>query len=313
MRHRPNLSQIEAFVSVAEHLSFRKAAQKLHMSQPALSRCIQGAEDQVGAKLFDRNTRNVSLTSAGAAFFPIAQRLLVDFQRSLEDVAQFLDGSRGSIAIAALPSISSAFLPTVVSQFARDWPQVSLRITCPHHKMVEQLVISGEVDFGITMPPSKLERLDWKLLLNDEFVLVCGPEHPLASCKTAVWKVFENHPFIELSPTTSMFMLTQSMFKQLHIEVKPTYQIGGMLLMAKLIADGHGITAVPRLALPLFGDNKLCVIPLRAPVLTRSLGVLTRQGRSLSVVARNFLNILYESEGLIQRQIQGQDSEGFQT
>lgn len=293
MRRRPSLVHLEAFVLVAEHMSFRKAAQQLHMSQPALSRCIQSAEEALETKLFDRDTRNVSLTSAGVAFLPIARRLLMDFQNSIDDVAQHLNGSKGNLSIAALPSVSAAILPEIVSAFAETWPEVKLSVTCPHHNVIERLVTAGEVDFGISMLPSNSDKLDCRIVEKDEFVLVCGVNHPLASFDHVDWKIFEQYPHIELSPTTSMFMLSQEIFERLKLNIKPAYQIGGMLLMAKLIADGHGITAVPRLALPLFGDNKLRFIPLRSPTLTRSIGVLTRKGKTQSVIARNFLETLY--------------------
>nr|MBF0681501.1 LysR family transcriptional regulator [Pseudomonas sp.] len=295
MRSRLTLHHVEAFACVAELLSFRKAAQRLHMSQPALSRCIQGAEDALGTRLFDRDTRNVRLTPAGTEFLPIARRLLLEFHASLDEVSEYLGGDRGKLVIAALPSIGAALLPDVVCQFARLWPSVQVTIQAPHSQVVIDLVADGQADIGIALKPPKPDKVLYEHLLDDEFVLVCSPDHPLAGETSCSWQVFAEHPFIALSPTTSMWMLTQRMFRQLHMDVKPAYEMGGLPLTGKLIAAGLGITAIPRLVLPQMGQPDVRVIPLHAPVLQRSLGILTREGRTASVPANNFLKLLREA------------------
>lgn len=295
MRSRVTLHHVEAFVCVAELLSFRKAAQRLHMSQPALSRCIQGAEEALGARLFDRNTRNVRLTPSGTEFLPIARRLLLEFQASLDEVSEYLGGDRGRLVIAALPSISATLLPDVVCQFAQLWPSVQVAIQAPHSQVVIDLVAEGQADIGIALKPPRSEKVLYEHLLDDEFILVCSPDHPLARETSCSWKVFGEYPFIALSPTTSMWMLTQMVFRQLHMDVKPAYETGGLPLTGKLIAAGLGITAIPRLVLPQMGDQDVCVIPLESPVLERSLGILTRAGRTTSVPATNFLKLLRQA------------------
>lgn len=295
MRSRVTLHHVEAFVCVAELLSFRKAALRLHMSQPALSRCIQGAEDALETRLFDRDTRNVRLTPSGMEFLPIARRLLLEFQTSLDEVSEYLGGDRGRLVIAALPSISATILPDVVCQFAQLWPSVQVAIQAPHSQVVIDLVAEGHADVGLALKPPKPDKVLYEHLLDDEFVLICSPEHPLARETSCSWKVFGEYPFIALSPTTSMWMLTQMVFRQLHMDVKPAYEMGGLPLTGKLIAAGLGITAIPRLVLPQMGDQDVCVIPLESPVLERSLGILTRKGRTASVAANNFLKLLRQT------------------
>src|SRR5690606_3023168 len=291
MRSRLTLNHLEAVIAVAQLLSFQKASLRLHMSQPALSRCIQGAEDAVGAKLFDRDTRNVRLTPAGVSFFPIARRLLLDFESSLQEVAQYLEGNRGTLSIAALPSVGASFLPDVLCEFARLWPDVNISVDAPHSQIITERVANSEVDFGITMRPPKSEKVQYEHLLDDEFVLICSPDHPLADASSCKWTVFEKYPYIALSPTTSMSMLTQQVFKQLHLDIQPAYQMAGIPLTGKLVAASLGITALPRLVLPQLGPVDIRVIPLRSPSLQRPMCILTREGRTPSVVANCVLEL----------------------
>ncbi len=292
MRSRLTLHHLESFVRVAELLSFRKAAAALHMSQPALSRSVQGAEDALGTRLFDRDTRNVRLTPAGAEFLPIARRMLMEFQSSLDEVSQYLGGDRGRLVIAALPSIGAALLPDVVCEFARSAPAVEIAIHAPHTQMVLDMVTEGDADFGIAMKPLSEDKVHYEHLMDDAFVLICARDHPLAQQSSCGWQVFAQYPFISLSQTTSMHMMTQQVFQQLGMAVRPAYECSGQQLTGKLVAAGLGIAAIPKLVLPQFGDVDIRILPLHSPALHRPLGILTRAGRTPSTVSRNFLALL---------------------
>lgn len=291
-RSRLTLHHLESFVRVADLLSFRKAAEALHMSQPALSRSVQGAEDALGARLFDRDTRNVRLTPAGAELLPIARRMLAEFQSSLDEVSLFLDGDRGRLVIATLPSIGVALLPDVVCEFARAAPAVQIAIHAPHTQMVLDMVMAGEADFGIAMQPVSTEKLHYEHLMDDAFVLICSQDHPLSGRSACDWQVFSEYPFISLSRTTSMHMMTQRVFQQLGMDVHPAYECGGQQLVGKLVAAGLGIAAIPKLVLPQIGDENVRILPLHSPTLHRPLGILTRVGRTPSSAARRFLKLL---------------------
>lgn len=295
MRSRLTLQHLEAFVHVAELLNFRKAAEAIPISQPALSRTIQGAEEALNTRLFDRDTRNVRLTPVGAEFLPIAKRLLTEFQTSLDEVSQHLSGDRGRLVIAALPSIGAALLPEVVCDFARSAPAVRITLHAPHTQGVIDMVMDGEADFGIAMQPPSAQGIDFEHLMDDDFVLICARDHILAKQRTCEWRVFAEHPFIALSSTTSMHMLAEQVFRQLGLDISPSYQGGGLPLTGSLVAAGLGITAIPKLALPQMGDVDIQIRPLRNPVLRRSLGIITRAGRTSSMITQNFLSLLRKS------------------
>ncbi len=109
MRMKVTLHQLEVFLSVAELRSFTEAGRTLNVSQPALSRTIRQIEDGVGARLFDRDTRNVELTPAGRELAPIARRILGEFEGAFSELAQFVEGRSGRVTVAAsCPRPSSA-------------------------------------------------------------------------------------------------------------------------------------------------------------------------------------------------------------
>lgn len=292
MRMPITVQQLEAFVRVADQASFRKAAEQLHVSQPALSRTIAGAEAALGSRLFDRDTRNVNLTAAGAALLPVAKRVLQEFEVSLGELDQVISGARGRVVVATLPSIGTSLLPTALQTFAQRFPgvEVSIRVTTTGPTLEQ--VAAGEVDIGICLQPLPDRSFRYEHLTEDEFVLLCASDHPLARKPDCGWADFSAYPYIAQSRNTSIRMLTEGLFQQQGLLVSAKYECESLPLSGRLIAAGLGIAALPRLALDLAQLDGVAVRPLRDPVLRRRLGTVTRAGRTLSTAARNFLQII---------------------
>jgi LysR family carnitine catabolism transcriptional activator len=291
MRIPLTLNQLEAFVRVADQGSFTKAAQILNISQPALSRAIRAAEKAVGARLFDRDTRNLRTTSAGQELLTIARRILAEFEFSLGDLAQFLMGRRGRVVVATVPSIGAAYLPTAIAAFAKTNPAVEFSIRAINTEPLLDMVASGEADFGISQQPPPDDRFHYEHLVIDEFVLLCATGHALTASQRCKWSDFKNYPFISQSSSTSIRALTASVFQKLDLAVPTFHECSSLFLSGKLIAAGLGITALPSLALPQLDMSGIEIRKLRNPVLSRRLGIVRRRGRTLSKASADFLEL----------------------
>jgi len=294
MRMKVTLHQLEVFLSVAELRSFTEAGRALNVSQPALSRTIRQIEDGVGARLFDRDTRNVELTPAGRELAPIARRILGEFEGAFSELAQFVEGRSGRVTVAALPSIAAAILPATIERFRHGHPQVDFTIRDALSDVIVSAVDEGHADLGVTVRPPVSERLAYRPLLSDEFVLVCRADDPLAGDAAVPWSVFEGRAFIAMASSSSVRAMTDAAFLQAALAVKPLYECEHIATAGSLIAAGLGVTALPRLTLPLIGFARMSVRPLEQPILSRSIGVVTRIGRSLSPAAQAFLTALIE-------------------
>jgi len=294
MRMKVTLHQLEVFLSVAELRSFTEAGRALNVSQPALSRTIRQIEDGVGARLFDRDTRNVELTPAGRELAPIARRILGEFEGAFSELAQFVEGRSGRVTVAALPSIAAAILPATIERFRHGHPQVDFTIRDALSDVIVSAVDEGHADLGVTVRPPVSERLAYRPLLSDDFVLVCRADDPLAGDAAVPWSVFEGRAFIAMASSSSVRAMTDAAFLQAALAVKPLYECEHIATAGSLIAAGLGVAALPRLTLPLIGFARMSVRPLEQPILSRSIGVVTRIGRSLSPAAQAFLTALIE-------------------
>ena len=292
MRIDLSLQQLEAFVEVAKALSFRAAAARLGVSQPALSRSIRLAEQTLGARLFDRDTRRVAITAAGSELLPIAERILRDFDGALSELGEFIQGHSGRVTVAALPSTGVALVPRAIAAFRRQHPQVEFSLLEAPASALLAAIEDGRADFGLSVRPAPHQRLHYRHLHDDPFVLLCRHDDPLAMRASVPWSVFTSRPFIASQPTSSIRPITDAVFLQKRLTVPAALDYPSVAACGALVAAGLGITALPRLALELVDMRALAAVPLQRPTVARPIGLVTRIGRSLPPVSRAFMEIL---------------------
>ena len=280
-----NLSvrDLEACLAVADLRHFSRAAERCHLSQSAFSTRIAQIEQLLGARLFDRTTRAVELTQEGALFIESARRLVGDFSELVEDFRSHTSKRKGRVAIAALPSIASAWLPAVFAGFHARHPGITLTL----HDVVSDACIArlreGAVDFAVASHPADGEDMEAQQLAEDNFYLVCPRGHPLASKVGLKPRDLAHHPFVSLTRDSSV---RQALEKAIGADnMHSVMQLEHLATVAGMVQAGLGITVVPELTLFQFTRPGLVVRPLKIPGLARSIYVVKRRGRTLSVAA----------------------------
>jgi DNA-binding transcriptional LysR family regulator len=305
MRVNLSIQQLQAFAEVATHCNFRAAAVALNVSQPALSRTIRMAEEALGTRLFDRDTRRVALTPAGRELRPIAQRILAEFQGAFSDLAGFLAGRSGQVAVGALPSIGVSVLPALIASFQAEHPQVGFTMVEAPAAPLLQALDEGRVDVAVTVRPEPDARLRFQHVLDDPFVLLCRRDDPLARQRSATWRAFAGRPFLAAFPQSSIRPVTDAVFLQQGLQVHAPLTYPSIAAAGALVQAGLGITALPRLALRLVASGDLAAVPLQRPAMHRNIGLVTRIGRTLSPVAHAFVPMLAQALRAASRDPQG--------
>ena len=293
MSINPTPHQLACFLAVAKAGSFSDAARQLALSQPALSRTIRLMEDGLGARLFDRDTRNVALTPVGLELQPIAERLTAELRGAFGELARFVAGRSGHIRIAALPSIAAVLLPPAIVAFRESNPDVEIHISDGLSASVLEAVTNGQADIGLTVQPAPDAKLAYTPLLSDRFVLVCRPDDALVGRTNLPWSVYADRRFIAMSPKSSVRAMTDAAFLQAGLAIPMLYECTALATTGYLVSAGLGITALPRLTLPLTAAPGLVWRTLSHPVLRRYMGVVTRVGRSLTPATQAFLEVLH--------------------
>ncbi|HYP72086.1 MAG TPA: LysR family transcriptional regulator [Variovorax sp.] len=292
MRLNLSLRQLEVIVEVAEAGSFRAAARKLDISQPALSRTLRLAEEALGARLFDRDTRRVTITPAGQELLHIARRVLGDFDSALSELGHFMQGYRGQISVAALPSMNVALLPSAIAAFRQQHPQVEFKL---HELAADALLAAveeGRADFGLCAKPAPDQRLRYQPLQDDPMMLVCREDDPAAARANAPWSILAERPCLSVQSGSSIRSIVDGVFIRKRLSVRAAIEAPSVAACCALVKEGLGIAALPRLSLGLADMRGLVAIPLVQPAAHRSVGIVTRIGRTLAPASVAFINVL---------------------
>lgn len=286
------VNELEAFLLLADTSNFRQAADRFHISQPALSRIIQSAERKLDARLFDRSTRHVALTPSGDELLPIARRIVAEFHDSLSDLSEFVAGKKGRITIACLPSAAASLLPGAMRAFEHTHPRVALSLIPMSDEYVQERVADGRADFGLSVAPATAGVVSFEPVARDDFVFICSAGDALAARKRVDWAVLATRPLVASGSSSSIRPLVDRVLTATGLAITPKYEATNISVVGAMVAAGLGVAAVPRLALRLMDVSGLAVLKLGKPAMHRELGILTRGGRSPSAAALAFLAVL---------------------
>lgn len=282
----PNLRQLKAFLAIARFGSFRRAAEHLHVSQPALTVQIRELERAVGVRLFDRNTRSVALTQTGRQLLPALDRLLGELDGVLSNAREIAAKRRGLVTIAALPSISATFLATAIARFRQKFPGITVKLRdCPAQRVVE-LVKAGDVDFGVGSLPRVDPEIRVTPLINDHMVVVFPPGHRIERLKRVSLTDLKDLPLILMEAGTSVRSVLERAFDDLQLGIAPAYEVTYISTAIGMVQAGLGVTILPSSAIAFESARGLRSRPISHASLTRSIGILESVGRTASPAAQ---------------------------
>ena len=288
----PDLRHLRAFAAVALHTSFTRAALQLHSTQPAVTLLVRQLEESLGARLFDRNTRNVQLTATGSQLLPAVERLLADLDATIGGVRDAVARARGRVVIAALPSIASSILPRVIARIRRANPEVTVSVRDAVAGRIAQMVLAGEADLGLCGRPAQEDGLLFARLLTDRLVAACPQSHPLAARPRIAWTELIGQPFISMSRDSSVRRLVEQAFAAVGQRHEPAYEVVYLTSAVAMAASGLGVAVVPSTALSAMNVERIAVRPLVSPAVKREIGILTSRTRSLSPAATYLVEML---------------------
>jgi DNA-binding transcriptional LysR family regulator len=282
----PSIRHLRAFVTVAEHRSLTQAAELLFVTQSALSLTIRHLEQHLGLKMFDRSTRRLDLTGAAEEFLPTARRLLHDFDSSIKEMRALGKRERGKLGVGAVPSVMALLLSEASAAFIERCPGVDLYLREDNSEAVEQRILCGDVDFGICSPWEPSGQLEFNPLFEDTYGVVTAPDHPLAQrAGPVLWEELDRYRIVGFSADLGMqHQLTQTGVLSEEIR-EPRYKVSNTSTIATLLSRCAGVCAMSSLAAQRAPLDGLSFRLLEEPTLFRTVGVLTRAGRSLSPAA----------------------------
>lgn len=289
------LKQLRAFVAVARHGGFSRAAPKLFVTQSAITTAVRELEASLGAPLFERTTRQVELTTLGQDFLPTAERLLQDCDAAWHDARGAATGQRGHVRIAAGLSMLTTFLPRVIIAFSERYPNIKIHLRDDNGDGINRRVEFNEVDFGLSGKYGDSPDLAFEPILEDSFGMVCRRDYPLATQKPAPrWADLARYRYISSSSDTTVHSTLARAVGDARFFQQAIYEASSLTTLESLLEAGLGFSVLTALAASHNPQRNLVFHPLRSPKVTRQICIITRVGRQLSPAAGAFRDILLQ-------------------
>lgn len=241
------LQQLRYVVAVAETGSFTRAARRCLVVQSALSHQIARLERELGARLFDRTSRSVRLTAAGAAFLPSARQCLDFAERAAAEVAAAVGEVRGRVVVGVIPTVAAVDLPAALKVFRKRYPQVRVALRMlPSHELVDQ-VRQGVLDLAFLGLPLGVrpEGVRGRELARDDHVAVVAPDHPLAGQAETDLKTLAEELFVDFPAGSPGRMQSDQAFAAAGLHREVAFEVTTAELMAGLLREGLGVAVLP--------------------------------------------------------------------
>lgn len=281
-----SLRQLRAFAWVAREKSFTRAAERLHLSPSALTIAIKELEAEVGMRLFDRTTRTVDLTPQAVAFLPVAERLLEEFGRSLDDLRSVAERKKGLVVVAAAWSVIASIISPAIGVLVKDHPNIAVRVIEDTTESLANRVLNGEVDFGITTLVHAIDGIDERLLLRDRMGVVFHSRHPFAKEQDPITGAeVGSYPIIALTQGAGVRELLVQQPIIAKLLSRPAVEVSSPSTLFDLVARNVGIAFVSALASRAAPQRNIAYRPLKAPVIRREIYFLRAHNRTLSPAA----------------------------
>ena len=281
------------FYTVAKQLSFTKAAEQLFMTQPAVTFQVKQLEEHFDTRLFDRSHGRIALTAAGRLVMDYAERVLALTDEMDTRVAELTGAVAGPLLLGASTTIAEYILPKILGEFKAEHPQVQTHMTVANSETIVNRVADHALDVGLIESPSFRLTLHNEICCDDELVVICAPEHPLAKRPSVRPHELAALPWVRREPGSGTREFTDNYFRECGVlpdDLRVTMELGSPEAMKGVVETGTAIAVLSRATIAKELElGSLVAVPL-APRLIRTLSLVHTKERFRSRLLTTFVD-----------------------
>jgi DNA-binding transcriptional LysR family regulator len=289
-----NLAHLAVFHAVASEGSVSRGAERLMVSQPAVSKQLRQLERSLGASLFDRLPKGVRPTAAGELLAGYARRIFALEAEAAEALAELRGMRRGSISVGASTTIGVYLLPEIFVRYRRAYPDVRMHMEVANSEVIRRRLVEGAIDVGLTEGIVEGDELDSTVFLRDELVPIAAPGHPLARRKRPVpAATLCREAFVVRETGSGTKSVVERALAERGLSVTPVMSLGSTEAIKRAVAAGVGVAIVSRLTVQQeLQLGRLVVLRVPDLPINRPLHRLTLRGRQPSQAVAAFMKML---------------------
>jgi DNA-binding transcriptional LysR family regulator len=288
-----NLHHLAVFHAVAQAGSISRGADRLMISQPAVSKQMRELERRLHVKLLERHAKGVQMTAAGHLLADYASRIFVLAAEAEEALGDLPLLRRGSLSIGAGPTVGVYLLPRILVQFRHQFPGVRLHLETEGPDVLCQRLLDGMVDFGLTESVLDEPNLESKKIMTDVLVPIASPDNPLSKRRSVSAEEFCRQPFIAREIHTPDKSLVERSLAARGLAVQPFLTVGSTEAIKQAVSAGLGVAMVSRLAIVAeVAAGQLVEIPVKKIEIHYPIYHVRRRGRTDTSASMAFVSLL---------------------
>jgi DNA-binding transcriptional LysR family regulator len=286
-----DINHLEVFLAVAQERSFSRAAETLHRTQPAVSQAIRRLEDELGEALFDRSSKDGTLTAAGRVLLDFSQQMLNLRQHAHSAIRELRDLHRGKLVLGANEYTVMSLLP-LIPIFRTRHPHIKIEIKRSLASRIPGEIIGRDVELGLVSFKPSDATIKALPIAVDEIALVVAPDHPLATKKVVSVRELGAESFIAHNVPSPYRDRVIKTFEKLRTPLNISLEMPTLESIKRLVEQGMGVALIPRLAAQIeIERNQLAGLSVREMKFERRLHLIYRKGATLSHAAKAFLRV----------------------
>jgi DNA-binding transcriptional LysR family regulator len=286
-----DIRHLEYFSEVARHLSFTKASQTLHVSQPSISKAIKNLEGELGVPLFYRSSKQLELTDAGKAVLMNAKIVLNAFKNLTLELTDLMELNSGEIRIGIPPIVGAAFFSKMISYFKEKYPLIKITLTEVGTKKIKQGVDDGSLDIGLICTlPAQGSNFEIINVIKDPLRLIVHSGHPLASKKTVHFSDLKNEPFILYRKDFTLYDLIIKECSKNDFQPNIVCESSQKDFLLGMVEGKMGVALLPSKICENLNNKEISVLPFERSAVDLELGLIWKKEKYLSFAVREFIS-----------------------
>ncbi|KVL11607.1 LysR family transcriptional regulator [Burkholderia ubonensis] len=290
-----NFTHLAAFYAVVETGSVTAASERLHVSQPALTREIRELEERLGATLFDRLPRGMQPTEAGRLLADYAAQIFALANAAEAAVGEFAGLTRGQLGIGSSRTIGVYLLPAVLNEFRTRYPGITVDLRISNSENIESAVLANERQIGMIEGPYDSAAFDAAVIRRDALIAVTAPTHPLARKRQLTADAIGKAELVMREPGSGTRTVIEQAYAEKGLTLSPKLSVGSAEAIKHLLRLGNAIAWVSRCTVAEeLASGTLVQLPVKDLKIERNLSMIWRKGHSLSPSARAFRELAKE-------------------
>ncbi|MEG2354108.1 MAG: LysR family transcriptional regulator [Clostridium sp.] len=284
-----NLKDITYFVEVVKRKNFTKAANDLHISQPALSKAIKILEHETKTQLIDRNTKKFKLTDEGEILFENAKTALEIINTEMYKLEDSLLSCKKTLTIGLPPVVGSVYFPSIIAEFREEYPDIDLKILEEGSNDIMRKVEDGTIEVGAIILPINSENLIPINITDGDVMLVVSKKHKLANRKTINVDELKNENFITFNENFMMYNKTINACIESGFEPNIIMKTSQWDFIIEMVGLNQGITIMPKPIVERFKTNDIKLIHIKKPEIHWDIGFIVKKDKYMSKTLKLFV------------------------